>query len=187
MAGCGQNVSGGVLGTTFVSHHNCPDKVSILVSVGTQFSFDRMTAMVDRWLEMNQSMSNRVLMQVGPGGLLPRNAYGVESLTPDQYHKAASTCDLLVCHAGIGSILTAAEMELPIVIVPRRYELGEHRNDHQLSTAREFSQRKGIYVAETEAALHQLMDDRVKLDRTQPTQLDPGFANHLDAFIRGPE
>lgn len=170
-----------------MKHFSPPDRVSILVSVGTQFSFDRMTAMVDRWLEMNADIASSVLMQVGPGGQLPEHAYGTESLTPDEYQKAASTCDVLVCHAGIGSILTAAEMKLPIVIVPRRYDLGEHRNDHQLSTAREFSQRKGIYVAETEISLHQLLDDRKTLERTQPTPLDPLFADQIDAFIRGPE
>ena len=46
-----------------------------------------------------------------------------------------------------GSHLTALEIGKPILIVPRRAELGEHRNDHQLATARYFGDSGLVQVA----------------------------------------
>ena len=54
--------------------------------------------------------------------------------------------DAVVAHAGIGTILGALELGKPTVVMPRRAALGEHRNDHQLATARRFS-GPGIAVA----------------------------------------
>ncbi|MEK9713666.1 MAG: glycosyltransferase, partial [Thalassolituus sp.] len=91
----------------------------------------------------------------------------------------------LVAHAGIGSILTAVELGLPVIIVPRDFKRGEHRNDHQSSTAREFSTRKGVYVATDEATLHDLLDRRRSLDVPERGEIDAAFASRVDAFIQG--
>ena len=55
---------------------------------------------------------------------------------------AASGCEprtAIVAHAGMGTILTALEIGKPLLVMPRRAALGEHRNDHQLATARRFA------------------------------------------------
>jgi hypothetical protein len=38
---------------------------------------------------------------------------------------------LVVAHAGMGTILTAAELGKPLILMPRRAKFNEHRNDHQ--------------------------------------------------------
>jgi len=53
----------------------------------------------------------------------------------------------------VGSILTARDLRKPIVVLPRRAHLGEHRNDHQWATVKHLSQDVGIVVAEDEDAL----------------------------------
>ncbi len=64
----------------------------------------------------------------------------------------------------MGSILTALELEKPIIIFPRRAALGEHRNEHQLATAKKFSGRtEGVYVAFDEAELIELLTNTHKL------------------------
>ena len=42
------------------------------------------------------------------------------------------------------------ETGLPMIVMPRRAELGEHRNDHQSATARRLSHLPGLSVAEDE-------------------------------------
>ena len=43
--------------------------------------------------------------------------------------------------------------------MPRRAELGEHRNDHQRATAERFRDRKGIFVADDEETLVGRLDE----------------------------
>jgi UDP-N-acetylglucosamine transferase subunit ALG13 len=58
-----------------------------------------------------------------------------------------SRARLVVAHAGMGSVLSALKHRKPIIIVPRKASLGEHRNDHQLATARWLVNRTGVKVA----------------------------------------
>ena len=46
-----------------------------------------------------------------------------------------SALQVVIAHDEMGSIITALEMGKPIVVMPRRAELGEHRNDHQVAAA----------------------------------------------------
>ena len=60
---------------------------------------------------------------------------------------------LVVAHAGMGSIFTALTLGKPIVILPRRGDLKETRNNHQVATARWLSKRPGVFVANNESEL----------------------------------
>lgn len=64
---------------------------------------------------------------------------------------------MIVAHAGIGTILSAKRWGKPLVILPRRHGLGEHRNDHQLATARQVESLPGIHVAWEAADLGPLL------------------------------
>ena len=55
--------------------------------------------------------------------------------------------DVIIAHAGMGTILTALEYEKTILVLPRRASLGEHRNEHQLATAKNFDEMGTIRVA----------------------------------------
>lgn len=65
---------------------------------------------------------------------------------------------VIVSHAGMGSILTALRYRRPIIIMPRKADLGEHRNDHQLATARWMAARPGVMVAWEADDLAALLD-----------------------------
>jgi UDP-N-acetylglucosamine--N-acetylmuramyl-(pentapeptide) pyrophosphoryl-undecaprenol N-acetylglucosamine transferase len=57
------------------------------------------------------------------------------SVPGDELRAAIATADVVVSHAGIGSILGALEARRCPVIVPRCVEHGEHVDDHQLDIA----------------------------------------------------
>jgi UDP-N-acetylglucosamine transferase subunit ALG13 len=59
----------------------------------------------------------------------------------------------------MGTILTALEIRKPLLIFPRRAEQGEHRNDHQLATARYFAESGLVRAAFDEASLLQELDE----------------------------
>jgi UDP-N-acetylglucosamine transferase subunit ALG13 len=78
-------------------------------------------------------------MQIGAGSYKPRYAAYLRYATDDQVGALLRRARVMVAHAGVGSILAAAEHGLPVILVPRRKRLGEHVDDHQLEVAHRLS------------------------------------------------
>ncbi len=68
--------------------------------------------------------------------------------------------DVIICHGGVGSILSGLENKKKIIAVPRRKDLEEHVNDHQIEVCQEFTDQGYILMAQTpeelEAALFKI-------------------------------
>ena len=86
---------------------------------------------------------------------------------------------LVVAHAGIGTVLSARAHRRPIVLLPRRAALGEHRSDHQMATARRLEGRPGISVAWSEGDLRAL----VSRAGAPPDPCEPGSLAALRARV----
>jgi len=124
----------------------------ILVTVGTQLPFDRLVRAVD---EIAPRLSMPVFAQIGQGEYQPQHCTFAADVPPSQFDDLLRQATLIVGHAGIGSILMAQKMRKPLLIMPRHAALGEHRNDHQLATARALETRPGVHVAFDENELQQ--------------------------------
>lgn len=122
----------------------------ILVTVGLQLGFDRLIEAMDR---LAPSLGVPVIAQTGKGRYVPLNMEAHETIAPASFEALVEKSELIVSHAGIGSILTAARLSKPIVLVPRRADLNEHRNDHQMATVRKLGGRSGILIASDESEL----------------------------------
>lgn len=116
----------------------------ILVTVGTQLPFERLVKAIDH---LALTLSQPVIAQIANGALEPKNMEAHQHIEADQFEELASHASLLVSHAGIGSVLLARRLNKPIVIMPRRAGLGEHRNDHQIGTARKLEGAPNVFVA----------------------------------------
>jgi UDP-N-acetylglucosamine transferase subunit ALG13 len=123
----------------------------IFVTVGTQLPFDRMVRTVDRWADGHSY--GDVFAQIGPAKYHPKCFPWSEFLDADECRRKIEQADLVVAHAGMGSILTALELGKPIVVMPRLAAFGEHRNDHQLATAKRLLTQGRIIVAFDECQL----------------------------------
>jgi UDP-N-acetylglucosamine transferase subunit ALG13 len=73
-------------------------------------------------------------------------------------------------------------MGKPLVILPRKAALGEHRNDHQMATARRFANRAGVTVAWDEIELRRRLDDLDSL--LAPQKIEPYASPELLAAVR---
>jgi UDP-N-acetylglucosamine transferase subunit ALG13 len=121
----------------------------IFVTIGSLFPFDRMVRLVD---EIAPTMPGETFFaQIGEGGYQPVNIPFAAMLTRGEFMQKVRSADLIVAHAGMGSVITAMESNKPIILLPRVLEWGEHTTDHQIATARWLSGRPGIHVC---------MDDR---------------------------
>lgn len=126
----------------------------ILLTVGTQLPFDRLVRAVDAWC--GESGRRDVVGQIGDVGLRgyrPANFAWSPFVAPRVLDDLMKRADLIIAHAGMGSIISALRYAKPIVVMPRRAAFGEHRNDHQSATVARFSNRAGIYVANEESQL----------------------------------
>lgn len=125
--------------------------MNVFVTVGTQLPFDRLVRCMDEWAGRHKQTD--VVAQIGPSAYRPRHLRWQDFLDADQCRCLMGDADLIVAHAGMGSILTALELGRPIVVMPRRGDLREHRNDHQLATARHLQSREGVIVVHHEGDL----------------------------------
>ncbi|MBY8978067.1 hypothetical protein KHP62_19810 [Rhodobacteraceae bacterium NNCM2] len=160
----------------------------IFLTVGTQVHFNRLARALDDWCARTKFTS--VFGQLGDQegeSFAPRNFSWKSFLDPDEYNQRMREADLVVAHAGMGSIITAMTLCKPILIMPRRADLGEHRNDHQLATVARFRHAPGVHVAMDEEEVGQRLDRMcgVKPD-TRPCEkaLSPYAADDLVQEVR---
>jgi UDP-N-acetylglucosamine transferase subunit ALG13 len=80
--------------------------------------------------------------------------------------------DIVVCHGGTGSLITALREGCRVVAMPRLYELGEHYDDHQAEITGSFAQRGLVAVARSEAELEEALK-AVRSRQPQRATTDP--------------
>jgi len=122
----------------------------IFLSVGSALPFDRLVAMLDRAVESG-SVPDDVFAQIGAGSYVPRFMPSVRFLTRDEYDVKFKAATGVISHAGIGTIASAMREGKPLLVLPRDPALGELVDDHQLKTARMFSELGHVLML-TEAA-----------------------------------
>jgi exopolysaccharide biosynthesis glucuronosyltransferase PssE len=128
----------------------------IFLTVGTQLPFDRLVRAVDEWA--GRTGRTDVVAQTGPANYVPVHLSHRPFISPAEFASYAANAELIVSHAGMGTILSALGRGKPIVVMPRLAALGEHRNDHQLATAHKLRELRGIQVAMDETELVALLN-----------------------------
>jgi len=139
----------------------------IFVTVGMQLPFDRLIGAMDR---VAPDLPMPVVAQTGQSIIRPANIETHAALAPNAFEELAKRARVIVAHAGIGSILTSRRLGKPIVILPRRAEFDEHRNDHQLATARQLDGNAGIFVAMDTADLSRRIEQALSAGPREATQ-----------------
>jgi UDP-N-acetylglucosamine transferase subunit ALG13 len=126
----------------------------IFVTVGTN------EARFDRLLESLENLPARVelFVQRGPSSICPTGATCTDYLTFDEMVETMQRAEVVVMHAGVGSVLTALLNGIRPIVVPRLHRFGEAVDDHQL----EFGRRAGtgglVTLVEDTAGLAQAIE-----------------------------
>ena len=121
----------------------------ILVTAGTlHFPFERLLRAVDEL-----PGDEELVVQSRAPGMRPARARCVEDLPYDELVAEVRRARVVVCHAGVGSVLTALEGGKRPVVVPRLERYGEAVDDHQLAFGRKLA----------EAGLVTLVEDLTRL------------------------
>ena len=159
----------------------------IFVTVGTQEPFDRLIKAVD---EIYHELEDKeIYVQAPLESFEPQNFKTVRFINPSEYSKIFESADLIIGHAGTGTIISALLKQKPLIIMPRICKYGEHRNDHQLSTVEKFGSFENIHIAENEIALKKLLKEikpknnlnvSKKLSESASEELINSIKNYID-------
>lgn len=128
----------------------------IFVTVGTDQPFDRMVKVIDHWaVERGRT---DLFAQIGEGGWEPKSIPFTHFLNPVEFKQQFAAARVIIAHAGMGTILSALHHGKPILVMPKQASLGEHRNEHQLATARRMMSLGNVTVAFNETELLEKLD-----------------------------
>ncbi len=155
----------------------------IFVTVGTQMHFDRLISAIDDWAGTIDN--EEVFAQIGLSSYRAKHIKTQSFITPQEFRLYAGRARIFISHAGMGSILTALEFGKRIAVMPRRSDLGEHRNDHQLATARYFGGEGRIVVVHDRQELFEKLARWNDADNLDPisSSASPTLIGTIRQFI----
>ncbi len=142
----------------------------IFVTVGSQMPFDRLISAVDAWAGARGR--DDLVAQIGETELEPRSLTWSQRLSATEFERHCRDATAIVAHAGMGSILTALQYGTPILVMPRRADRRETRNDHQVATATRLAERGLVHVAMDDDDLPAQLDRLGELDASSRISAD---------------
>ena len=152
----------------------------VFLTVGTDHHpFDRLVRWVDMWAA---DRDVRVVAQFGTAAA-PLNVDGAPMLRSDELGRLMARAAAVVCHGGPGTIAAARDAGVIPIVVPRRPDLGEHVDDHQMRFVARLADAGAVHAPATEAELRELLD-RALEDPTAFIRDDDDDAAAAEASVR---
>ena len=123
----------------------------IFVTTGFQIPFDRLIKAMDEIALLLEG--TEIIAQIAKTNYKVNNMNALDFVLPADFNNYISKAELIVSHAGMGTIISTLVKEKPIIVMPRLKKYGEVTTDHQLATVRHFEKQKFVYVAYNELEL----------------------------------
>lgn len=107
----------------------------IFICTGTQiYQFNRLLSKIDDLIE-DGSIDEMVFAQTGASTYIPRSYAYKEFLSHEEFEQQLDCADLVISHAGTGSLIGSLKKGKNVIAVPRLSEFKEHIDNHQLQIA----------------------------------------------------
>ena len=109
---------------------------------------------VVQWEEMHKidegkiSKKEEIIVQAGSTKYESKNMKIIDYMSVRKFEECIDRADLIICHAGVGTILTALKKGKKIIAAARLKQYGEHVNDHQLQILDNFTAEGYILALE---------------------------------------
>lgn len=166
----------------------------VFVAVGTDHhDFSRLVTWVERWAAAERPSPVRVVVQHGTS----RAPEGLESfafLGRTELDEFLDQADIIVTQGGPGSISDARQRGIRPIVVPRRVELAEMVDNHQVAFGTYLHEAGEVLLAQSEQQLADYLDralddpDLVRAPAVQESAAPAvaAFAAQVDAVLAAP-
>lgn len=113
----------------------------ILVLLGTQNNdFTRLLKAVQDNID-KKIINEEVVVQAGFTKFHSKDMKIFSLIDKSELAKLQEQANLIITHAGVGSIVSSIAKGKKVIVVPRLKRYGEHVNSHQIQIARKFKQQ----------------------------------------------
>jgi beta-1,4-N-acetylglucosaminyltransferase len=149
--------------------------VSTFISVGN--AKQPFTRLLNAVQEVAERLPKPVTVQYGHNNFSNPAFNCVDFLKMEDFQKLVNSSELLILHGGAGSIITALQAGKRPIVMPRREELGEHVDAHQLEFVAELEKTGKIVVVNCVESLDVAIQNILDIERgsgvnnTQPPPL----------------
>lgn len=110
----------------------------IFVSLGTNDkNFSRLLIKIEEEIKKG-NIKDKVIVQSGYTKYQSDFMDIIDLMSMDEFNKNIESCDLLITHGGVGTILDGIKKGKKIIAFPRLSKYQEHVNDHQIEIINEF-------------------------------------------------
>jgi UDP-N-acetylglucosamine transferase subunit ALG13 len=118
----------------------------IFVALGTlEHPFNRLLDAIEREIA-NGVITEPVIVQAGKTIYKSNSMKIIDLLSMNEFENNVKNANLIICHAGYGTLSIALEAEKKVIAAARQAKYGEHVNDHQTYMLDEY-ERKGYIMA----------------------------------------
>jgi UDP-N-acetylglucosamine--N-acetylmuramyl-(pentapeptide) pyrophosphoryl-undecaprenol N-acetylglucosamine transferase len=160
-------------------------KALTFATVGATLPFPRLVAAV---LDLKRAggLEGELILQYGDQKGVVTDLPGVElhdSIGFDRVQEILRDADIVICHGGTGSLVTALRAGCRVVAFPRRHDLGEHYDDHQEEIAQTFADRGLLQIVRDETKLGEAIAAARRADPVMATTDHTALIGHLSALI----
>lgn len=148
----------------------------IFVSLGTQDkSFTRLLEQVEEAINLGY-IKDEVIVQAGVTNFQSKKMKIYNLLSIDEFDRYMKTCDLLITHGGVGSILNGLRENKKIIAAPRLKKYNEHENNHQIQIVNEF-EKQGYIIKLDE---FDRLNEKIELSKIYKFKK---FKSHNEKFV----
>jgi len=148
----------------------------ILITLGTQAnSFERLLQEVQNLIHEGY-ITEKVIVQAGTTKFHSDCMEIFDFIPIEKFNDLIKSCNLLITHGGVGSIISGLNNKKKVIAVPRYKKYGEHVNDHQLEIVENFNDKQFILGIRE---LSELKDAIEKSKTFQPKQYHSNRQNMI--------
>lgn len=163
------------------------DILKILVTMGTakEYNFRRLLTIIDSLCDKNVIDSNNLIVQSNDKGYIPKHYKILQTMPNDKFKDIMSAADVVITHAGTGTVIAALKLNKKLILFPRLKQYGEMIDDHQLQICKLVAEKNYAMVAKNEEELENALRDIMNYEFNFFESNTEMFIKQLDNIIKG--
>ncbi len=151
----------------------------IFVTLGTQDKpFKRLLDYIEK-----SNIKDEFIVQAGFTDYKSNKFKIYKYLDKDIFDKYLNDADLIICHGGVGTIVSCLNDGKSVLAVPRLSKYGEHQNDHQLQIVNAYKQKGYLTVMNDGDDFDQKVNEALTFKPNKFISNNEVFVNKLKKYI----